>query len=351
MPITMLVPLGLLLVAGGAVLLVFGFRAVLVTDEALRLRDFVDRLAQPEVEEVSQLAFRKAELSGTFRTRVLRPWFQALARLFGRFTPTQAVEDMRRQLAIAGNPLGIGPREFFGLRLLVALIAIAFAFMLLRGLGAPAGSAGGAATAQARLAAGTDRTPPRITLNRLVGSALILFAGNSLPRTWLRRRVRARQNRIRKALPDALDMLSVCADAGLGFDQALQRVSEHWQNPLTQEFARVVAEMQMGVTRQTALRNMAERVDVPELSSFVAVIIQSDQLGMSIVQTLHSQAEQMRVERRFRAQEEARKAPLKMLFPLLVLILPATLAVVVGPSLPAFVGLFGSINAALASTP
>ena len=108
---------------------------------------------------------------------------------------------------------------------------------------------------------------------------------------------------VRKGLPDVLDMLSVCAEAGLGFDQAMQRVSEYWKTPVGLEFGRVIREMEMGLSRKEALRNLAERLDITELSSFVAVIIQSDELGMSIADTLQSQAKQMREDRRFRAQD------------------------------------------------
>ena len=145
---------------------------------------------------------------------------------------------------------------------------------------------------------------------------------------------------MRKGLPDALDMLSVCADAGLGFDQSLQRVSEHWTTPIGLELGRVVAEMEMGLTRREALRNLADRLDVSEISSFVSVILQSEQLGMSIADTLHAQAEQMRVERRFRAQENARTMPIKMLIPLAFMIFPAIIAVILGPALPQIFGLF-----------
>ena len=151
----------------------------------------------------------------------------------------------------------------------------------------------------------------------------------------------------RYRLPAAVQ-LGGRADAGLGFDQALQRVSERWKTPLGLEFGRVVAEMQMGVGRQAAMRNLADRIEVAELSSFVAVIIQSDQLGMSIVQTLRAQAEQMRVERRQRAQEEARKAPLKMLFPMLMFIFPAMMAVVIGPAVPQIVQFFATLRATVA---
>jgi tight adherence protein C len=159
--------------------------------------------------------------------------------------------------------------------------------------------------------------------------------------------VRARQNKIRKGLPDALDMLSVCAEAGLGFDQAMQRVSEYWKTPVGIEFGRVIREMEMGLSRQEALRNLAERLDITELSSFVAVIIQSDELGMSIADTLQAQAKQMREDRRFRAQEQARKAPLKMLFPMMLLILPAMFAIVLGPTIPTLSDFFSSIRAGL----
>jgi len=152
-----------------------------------------------------------------------------------------------------------------------------------------------------------------------------------------------RRDSIGKGLPDALDMLSVCVEAGLGFDQALQRVSEHWKTPLGAELGRVVAEIGMGVPRRQALRNLAERVDIEHLASFVAVILQSDQLGMSITDTLHAQAEQMRIERRFRAQELARKMPLKMLFPLLLLIFPALFAVILGPTIPVLADFFSTL--------
>jgi tight adherence protein C len=145
---------------------------------------------------------------------------------------------------------------------------------------------------------------------------------------------------IRRGLPDALDMLSVCAIAGLGFDQSMRRVSEHWDTPISNEFGRVVAEMEMGVSRREALRSMAERLNVSELSSFVSVIIQSEQLGMSIADTLHAQAEQMRIERRFRAQEIARTIPIKMLIPLAFLIFPALMAIIIGPAVPALIELF-----------
>jgi tight adherence protein C len=135
-------------------------------------------------------------------------------------------------------------------------------------------------------------------------------------------------------------MLSVCASAGLGFDQSLQRVSEYWKTAIAVELGRVVTEMEMGLSRRQALRNLADRLEVTEISSFVAIILQSEQLGMSISDTLHSQADQMRVERHYRAEEMARKAPIKMLLPLAFLIFPAILAVLLAPSIPPLLSLF-----------
>ena len=136
-------------------------------------------------------------------------------------------------------------------------------------------------------------------------------------------------------------MLSVCASAGLGFDQSLQKVSDSWKTPLGFEFRRVVQEMEVGLSRSEALRNMSHRLEIKELSSFVAVIVQAEQLGMQIADVLHSQAEQMRLLRQFRAKEIANKLPAKMMVPLALCILPALIAVILGPMLPAFIDTLG----------
>jgi tight adherence protein C len=252
-------------------------------------------------------SIRRTDLSGSFRTRIFEPIIRQVGGIFGRFTPSGAVDRLEHQLEIADKPYGLGPREFFGLRIVFIILGVWLAIFVLR--------------------QGTDPI-------YLITAGIAGYVGLMGPSVWLKRRVRKRQDQIRKGLPDALDMLSVTAEAGLGFDQSLQRVSQYWDNPVGVEFGRVVAEMEMGVSRRAALRNMADRLDVPELSSFIAVIIQSDQLGMSIADALHAQAQQMRIERRFRAQEAARKVPLKMLFPMMLLIFPAMLAVVCGPTLP-----------------
>lgn len=308
-PTTLLI-IGALTVIAGGIAIFLGVRSASGDEINRRLINFTTEDNLPQQRWNPDTAIRRPELTGSFTTRTVVPMFRRLGKVFGQFTPTGSIEGLNRDLVAAGKPLNLGAREFYGIRLLFMLLGGLLAFLIVR---------------QGR------------EMINLVGAIFALFAGFYFPRTWLKRLVRRRQERIKRSLPDALDMLSVCADAGLGFDQSLQRVSENWRTALGSEFAQVVKEMNLGLGRETALRNLANRLDVPELSSFVAVIVQSDHLGMSIAETLHGQANQMRIERRYWAQEMARKIPIKMLFPLVFLILPALFIVVLGPALPALV--------------
>jgi tight adherence protein C len=338
--------IGFILLIIGLIILFFGFRYTSSDSIRERLYVYLGNTDLQEAELSLAQRLRRRPVSGSFRTRVLLPTFQSITRFLGRLTPGRLSANMERQLAIAGNPLGLGPKEFYVLRLGFTIVGFTLAIMLMQsGLYSTSNMANGVAIP----VTGSPFTSPEIvdrpiSLTGVLISIMVLIVISNLPKTWLRRKVRIRTNSIRKSLPDALDMLSVCADAGLGFDQSLQRVSVSWDNTLAREFGRVVTEMGMGVSRRTALRNLADRTDVPELSSFVAVILQSDQLGMSITQTLHAQAKQMRIERRFRAQEQARKMPLKMLFPLILLIFPAMFAVILGPMVPVLSQLFTTIR-------
>jgi tight adherence protein C len=331
-------------IVAGLVLLLVGVRLAASNEEARRLIRYVAETAEVRAPPPDALAFRRTELQGSFRQRLLLPWFNRLGSVLNRMTPARSLERLTRQLTVAGHPLGLGPREFYGLQLIFIVVGFWVAFSAARqGL---IRQATPTSTGSALLAA-QPSTLPQVDLARLALAVMGIYLGTQAPKVWLRGRMRARQKRLRRNLPDALDMLSVCAEAGLGFDQALQRVSESWKTPLAAEFGRVIREMGMGLSRAQAMRNMADRLDVAELSSFTAVIVQSDEMGMSITETLRSQAEQMRVERRHRAQEEARKAPLKMLFPMIFLILPALGAVVIGPTIPAFMQLFSSIRGSI----
>ena len=316
----------LAMVASGGLLLLFSLRSAQTSALNYRLHDYVDQAVLGAKPQESLLLSRSRELSGTFRARILAPLFRGLAGILGSLTPASTLKQLGEQLALAGNPLGMGPREFYGLHVGLMALGLWIAYGLLRSGLAGSGPGGSKALLSA------------------VGAGLAVLICYYLPKSWLRNQARKRRDSIAKGLPDALDMLSVCVEAGLGFDQALQRVSEHWRTPLGAEFGRVVAEVGMGIPRRKALRNLVDRVNSQEIASFVAVILQSDQLGMSIKDTLHAQAEMMRIERRFRAQELARKMPLKMLFPLTLLIFPAIFAVVLGPSVPVLLEFFQNLN-------
>jgi len=170
--------------------------------------------------------------------------------------------------------------------------------------------------------------------NYLLLALLLIVVFLAAPELWLRAMMRRRQQLIRRGLPDALDMLSVITTAGLGFDQAMMRIGQSFKTPIGKEFARVVSEIDVGVSRRQALRHMQERVDITELSSFVAVIVQSEQLGMSISSVLHSQADQVRMIRHLRAKEIAQRLPARMVIPLALFIFPALFAVILGPFFP-----------------
>jgi tight adherence protein C len=306
--------LSLALILGGLIILALSLRWFLASGISVRLQTYVaEEDIRPRREVSVTRLSRSQELSGSLIYRTVVPLFRRMGLILGRLTPASSIENLRRQLYIAGHPLGLGAREFFGLRVAFVLVGLSLSYLLLQ--------------------AGVDR-------RSLVVSVSILLICFLFPVLWLRMMVRSRQEKIRRGLPDALDMLSVCADAGLGFDQSLLRVSEHWSTPIGVELGRVVAEMEMGLSRREALRNLADRYDIPELSSFVSVIIQSEQLGMSIADTLHAQADQMRIERHFRAQEIARTLPVKMLIPLVFLIFPALIAVILGPAVPQILELF-----------
>ncbi len=313
MPVTSGIIIGLLLIGLGPFLLLISIRWLAVDDVTDRLKGFTGIRDNQRPEDSQNLDPSRINLTGTLVERTIKPFIRRLFKFLGRLTPAQMLSELDHKLLLAGQPMGLGAREFFGLRFLFFLIGLLLAFVLLR--------------------------TGRETIH-LSGAGLSVIVGILFPTAWISRLIRERQQEIIKGLPDALDMLSVCATAGLGFDQSMQRVSEYWQTHMGAEFGRVISEMEMGLSRKEALRNLATRADVKELSSFVSLIVQAEQLGMSISHTINSMAEQMRIERRFRAQEEARKLPNKILFPLAFFIFPAMIAVILGPSLPALIDLF-----------
>jgi tight adherence protein C len=280
---------------------------------------------QAETAEEERLYFssmaptlEEVELELPFRERVIDPAISSLLGFLGRFAPQQNLQDLQHRLEVAGRPYGWTVVDFLGIRILAGILTAAIFFLL--------------------LGFGDASTLVRIGLTVVMG-----ILGYYLPILWLRYRIRSRQSELMRALPDGLDMLNICVGAGLGFDAALTRIGERWRTALADEFNRVVIEIRLGKTRAKALTDLAERTEVPEIENFVATIVQADQLGVSIAKVLRAQAEQMRIIRRQRAEEQARQATIKLLFPLVFLIFPALLAVLLGPAVPQIINTFTNL--------
>lgn len=296
---------------GGAVLALFLSLRVRQQARALEEERFYSTWTTMTLEDV--------ELAQPFRVRIIKPAFNKFLNFLGRFAPQRNIEEIQHKLEVAGRPYGWTVVDFLGLRLLSAFVfGVLFFGLSLLG----------------------DMT----MTTRVLLTAAITVLGFYLPMFWLSRRISWRKNAILRALPDGLDMLNICVGAGLGFDAALTKVGERWQTPLADEFNRVVAEIRLGKTRRQALLDMANRTEVMEVENFVATIIQADQLGVSIAKVLRAQAEQMRILRRQRAEELARQATIKLLFPLVFLIFPAILAVLLGPAIPQLIRTLGGLG-------
>ncbi len=265
-----------------------------------------ERLAEYDDKELPQ-SLEEIELSLSFRDRVLLPLMKRLAQLTTKFTPQKQLEDARHQLELAG--MNMDPASFFAMRVIVTIafgLGAFFVFFI-----------------------GSKSVSPGNGLLYTFGATAL---GYYFPSLWLKSKITRRQDNIWKALPDALDLLVICVEAGLGFDMAMGKVYEKWENDLAIAFGRVLREIQLGKLRRDALRDMANRMDVPDVTAFVAAIIQADQLGVSMSKILRVQSDQMRVKRRQRAQEKAHQAPVKMMLPMVFLIFPSLWIVLLGPS-------------------
>jgi tight adherence protein C len=249
------------------------------------------------------------ELQQPFLDRTFRPLVGKLSGTASRFTSVSFTQTAEKRLAMAGNPGDLRVADWLGIKVISAVVfAILFflVFTFLLGTGA--------------------------VLGVLIGLVGIMF-GYIAPEFWLGRRVRGRQHAILLQIPDALDLLTISVRAGLGFDAALGKVVEKMNGPLTDEFRRALAEVRMGKARRDALRDIVPRTDVGPLTNFIGAIIQAEQLGVSISKVLQVQSEQLRIERRQRAEEMANKAPIKMLFPLVGCIFPSLFVVILGPAI------------------
>jgi tight adherence protein C len=292
-------------VAGAAAL------AILFIAVGLAGRSSVDpvqaRLTQLGTMQAKNL--EELELQAPFFERTVRPLAGRLSGTVARFTSTSFTARTEKNLALAGNPGDLRVPDWLGIKAIAAIVFGIVFFLLFMFV---------------------FNTGPVLAI--ALGGAGLGF-GYIAPEFWLSRRIRARQKAIIMQIPDALDLLTISVRAGLGFDAALGKVVEKMQGPLVDEFRRALAEVRVGKARRDALRDIVPRTEVPALTNFIGAIIQAEQLGVSISKVLQVQSEQMRIERRQRAEEMAAKAPIKMLFPLVGCIFPSLFIVILGPAI------------------
>ncbi|TMF85448.1 MAG: type II secretion system F family protein [Chloroflexi bacterium] len=246
-------------------------------------------------------------LQKPFSERVMRPFIQNLGNRFSRSTPDKARNDLQNRLNLAGRPGNLGPSEFIAVRYVAAVVL--FAIGLLLGL--------------------LSGNPTFIAVGAAVGGILGFFG----PLYWLRTKVEQRRSEIQKSLPDAMDLLTIAVEAGLGFDAAMQRVTDKFRNALSDEFATVLQETRLGRPRLEALDDMGRRTGVEDLHNFVQAVIQSEQMGVGVARILRLQSDEMRRKRRQRAQEKAAQASLKMMLPMVGCIFPTLWIVLLGPAI------------------
>jgi tight adherence protein C len=297
-------PILIAAVAAGAILLIF---------LGLTSRSPVDpvqaRLTQLGAMQAKNL--EELELQQPFIERTLRPLANALSGRMSRVASSSFQERTEKRLALAGNPGNLRVADWLGVKAVGAVVgALIFALLF--------------------IVIGVLRLPPIL---RFAMPVIGLMLGYTIPEFWLGSQVRKRQHLILLQIPDALDLLTISVRAGLGFDAALGKVVEKLNGPLTDEFRRALAEVRVGKARREALRDIIPRTEVPPLTNFIGAIIQAEQLGVSISKVLQVQSEQLRIERRQRAEEQAAKAPIKMLFPLVGCIFPSLFIVILGPAI------------------
>jgi tight adherence protein C len=270
--------------------------------EKADVRESLRRLEGYQIQDV-----RDQEMLAPMSERVVAPLLEGLTGVATRFTPKGYGEKVAQKLVHAGNPSNLNVDKILVLKL-VGLVSIVFWLPILLML---------------------NLQGPML----FVGVLVLWGVSFMYPDVLLNRKIEDRQKEISRKLPDILDLLVISVEAGLGFEQALDRTCTAVPGALSDEFRRMLHEIRIGSTRADALRAMADRSDVPELRGFILAMLQADTFGVSISRLLRSQADEMRIKRRLMAQEKAQKAPVKMLFPLVFCIFPSIFVVILGPAL------------------
>jgi tight adherence protein C len=297
--------LWLLIIAGASIALAFFLLMDVATLPARQRAGSIRRAAGYGKHRVA--ASSRVLDDGTFRDRALVPMKTGLARAVLRITPRASVETVSNKLLRAGLNRKLSPTSYLASKAVLCFVGFVG--------GQVFASIAGALASRALL----------------LGIAFA-FVGFMLPDVFVTLKTRSRKEILRAELPDALDLLAVSVEAGLGFDGAISKLTEHMDGPLADEFALALGEMRIGESRQNALTKMMHRVETPEFSAFVRAIIQADQLGISLGRILKVQAGDTRSRRQLAAEERAMKAPIKMLFPTVIFIFPAMFIVILGPA-------------------
>jgi tight adherence protein C len=297
----------LLVVILGALFVTVVVALILIARRPRGVSTLEERLAEYSARS-EPVTLEELELSASFTERIIYPSIDALGRFVTQFTPAQSQERIRHRIELAGYPSNLTPASFVVIRFVTMFVlgGLILGLMLV---------------AQASV--------PR----RIVFTVIVTILGFYLPSLWLTSQIRRRQDRIVKQLPDTIDLLTICVEAGLGLDQAIQRVVEKSTNDLAIAFSRYLQETRLGIPRRDAFQSMSYRTGVPEVTTFVAAVVQATDLGVSMARILRVQSEAMRIRRRQRAEQEAHRAPIKMVFPLVFLVFPAVLIVLLGPAL------------------
>jgi tight adherence protein C len=279
--------------------------AVVVLDWSAERRRFQRTLRGAQMGD--SLSVRDQELSLPVIGRVVRPGFEAAGRVGKRFSPAGTYERIEQDLVYAGNPPGWDTERILAFKFVLPFVTGGAIFFLFQLIDMPG-------------------------ILQLLAPLLFAGAGWYAPEWIVRSRAQERQKQVQTALPDSLDLMSITVEAGLAFDAALSRVATNLRGPLGEEFYRVVQEIQLGKSRGQALRDLADRSSVPDLRSFVAAMVQADSFGIPIARVLKVQSKEIRIRRRQRAEEQAQKLPVKIVFPVVLTIFPAIFVVLLGPA-------------------
>ncbi len=288
-----------IVILGFAISLAFAFGGSTSSEKS-----FEERLREMS-RDPKKIDLNELELEKPFSERIITPIIERIASLGARIAPHEVLNETKKKINQSGMKLK--PGTFIGFQVILAILLPALLAMM-----GVMGKSGGVKGAMI-----------------LLGSGLL---GYFMPDLWLRGKVSSRKIEIQRALPDALDLLTVSVEAGLGFDMALSKVVEKLKGPLADEFGQVLHEVRMGKPRRDAMKALAVRVDSPDVSQFIAALVQADKLGVSLANVLRVQSDQMRLRRRQRAEQTAMRAPLKMSFVLVFFVLPALMIVLLGPA-------------------